>query len=69
MILEMTLNRMTGPALARREKLLRKIRRLWLRTSGRHHPAKLLEVLERRIAERDKLNHRTGSDQSRGGTP
>lgn len=53
----MTLNELTGPALARREKLLRRIRRLWLRTSGRPHPAKLLEVLERRIDEREKLNH------------
>lgn len=35
-----------------RERLLRKLRRLWLRSSGRPQPAKLLEILERRIAEK-----------------
>jgi len=66
MILTMTLHELMGPTLQRREKLLRQIRRLWLRTSGRPQPAKLLEILERRIAE--KASHRP-SDQSRAGKP
>lgn len=69
MIFEMTLDGFGSPMTLQGQRLLRRLRRLWLRTSGRPHPAKLLEVLERRIEEREKLNHRNGSDQSRAGTP
>jgi len=39
-----------------RDKLLRRLRRLWLRSRGKPHPAKLLEILEKRLDA--KLNQR-----------
>jgi len=67
MILTMTLEGYEISAL-QRQRLLRKLRRLWLRTSGRPHPAKLLEILERRIDERQKLNH-VSAHPPKAGTP
>lgn len=68
MILTMRLEGYEISAL-QRQRLLRKLRRLWLRASGRPHPAKMLEILERRIDERQKLNHGHRSDQLPGGQP
>lgn len=52
MILTMTYDGMNFPARQRREKLFRKLRLYWLKTSGRPQAARLLEILDRRISEK-----------------
>lgn len=55
MILMMT-HSIDDPVFHHRAKILRKLRRLWLRTSGKPSAAELLETIERRLSEKQRMS-------------
>jgi hypothetical protein len=64
MILMMTLNSIDAdPVFHHRARILRKLRRIWLRTSGKPHAAKLLEIVERRLDQK-RATHRPSSNKA-----